>query len=161
MTIFVIKNTWLDILDHHVMRTHAQSKNRTIMGSIHIHNPKSVMEMEKSCRFSVCDGHMSAGEHMCNQNMQHNDTQLSEYRFSRLQTKIDHVTYLLESDELHLSLCWWLDSSRHSWTASCPHFLQKTALAHKGRLHDAFSVLLFMTTAYYVDIDHHSSLSWA
>ena len=42
------------------------------------------MEMEKSCRFSVCDGHMSAGEHMCNQDMLDNDMQLSEYSSVRL-----------------------------------------------------------------------------
>ncbi len=48
------------------------------------------MEMEKSCRFSVCDGHMSAGEHMCNQNMWENDMQLSEYSSFPLQIRTKH-----------------------------------------------------------------------
>ncbi len=55
------------------------------MGFIHIHKPKSVIGIDIGCCLSVCDGHMSAGEHMCNQNMQDNDMQLSEYSFVRLQ----------------------------------------------------------------------------
>ena len=54
------------------------------MGFIHMDITKSVIETDIGCRLSVCDGHMSAGEHMCNQNMWHNDTQLSEYSFVRL-----------------------------------------------------------------------------
>ncbi len=38
---------------------------------------KSVIEMDKGCSFSECDGRMSAGEHMCNQNMWDNDMQLN------------------------------------------------------------------------------------
>ena len=55
------------------------------MGSIYIHDLKSVIGMDITCRISECDGRMSAGEHMCNQNMQDNDMQLSEYSFVRLQ----------------------------------------------------------------------------
>ncbi len=46
---------------------------------------KSLIEMGLSCSISDCDGHMSAGEHMCNQNMQDNDMQLSEYNAFPLQ----------------------------------------------------------------------------
>ena len=65
------------------------------MGFIHMDITKSVIETDIGCRLSVCDGHMSAGEHMCNQNMQDNDTQLSEYSFVCLQIKTYHVTCLL------------------------------------------------------------------
>ncbi len=55
------------------------------MGSMHMDIPKSLIGMDITCRISECDGHMSAGEHMCNQNMLDNDMQLSEYSFVRLQ----------------------------------------------------------------------------
>ncbi len=75
------------------------------MGFIHIHILESLIGMGFGCRVSECDGHISAGEHMCNQSTQDNDMQLSEYSFVRLQKRINHVTYLLESDEVHRGLC--------------------------------------------------------
>ncbi len=85
---------------------------RTIMGFVYIHKPKSVIEMDITCRLAVGDGRMSAGEHMCTrQNKWDNDMQLSEYSFVCLQIRTYHVAYLLESDVAHMCLCWWLENA--------------------------------------------------
>ncbi len=67
------------------------------MGFVHMHILELLIGMGLSCSISECDGNMSAGEHVCNQNMhmQDNDTQLSEYSSFPLQTKIHHDMNLL------------------------------------------------------------------